>query len=131
MSSNRLVYAVLISLFLAVVPMNNPVEVLSDDATIQPVGGVLEDYELYLDDGTSLTTIEPSGSYDETSLLGSGVVFQTEELISDLTIEGKSSSEVRLFTYLKFESSNNQSTSGRHVPTLRRFRHYRFLHRDA
>ena len=111
MSSNRLVYAVLISLFLAVVPMNNPVEVLSDDATIQPVGGVLEDYELYLDDGTSLTTIEPSGSYDETSLLGSGVVFQTEELISDLTIEGKSSSEVRLFTYLKFESSNNQSTS--------------------
>ena len=96
MSSNRLVYAVLISLFLAVVPMNNPVEVLSDDATIQPVGGVLEDYELYLDDGTSLTTIEPSGKHDETSLLGSGVVFQTEELISDLTIEGKSSSEVRL-----------------------------------
>ena len=39
---------------------------------IQPVGGVLEDYELYFDDGTSLTTKEPSGSYEETSLLGIG-----------------------------------------------------------
>ncbi|MGB1568097.1 MAG: hypothetical protein ACPHBQ_06435, partial [Candidatus Poseidoniaceae archaeon] len=109
MSSNRFVYAVLISLFLAVVPLNNPVELLSEDQEIRSVGGLLEDYELFFDDDPSLTTIEPSGSYDETSLLGSGAVFQTEELISDLTIEGKSSSEVRIFTYLKFESSNNQS----------------------
>lgn len=111
MSSNRFVYAVLISLFLAVVPLDNPVDVLSEAPEIQPVSGVLEDYELYLDDGTSLTTVEPSGSYDETSLLGSGALFQTDELISDLTIEGKSSSEVRIFTYLKFQSSNNQSTA--------------------
>lgn len=111
MSSSRFVYAVLISLFLAVVPLNNPVEMLQEEGKIQPVGGVLEDYELYFDDGTSLTTIEPSGSYEETSLLGSGVVFETEELISDLTIEGKSSSEVRIFNYLKFQSSNNQSTA--------------------
>ena len=111
MSSNRFVFAVLISLFLAVVPLNNPVEMLQEEEKIQPVGGVLEDYELYFDDGTSLTTIEPSGSYEETSLLGSGVEFETEELISDLTIEGKSSSEVRVFNYLKFQSSNNQSTA--------------------
>ena len=111
MSSSRFVYAVLISLFLAVVPLNNPVEMLQEEGKIQSVGGVLEDYELYFDDGTSLTTIEPSGSYEETSLLGSGVVFETEELISDLTIEGKSSSEVRIFNYLKFQSSNNQSTA--------------------
>lgn len=111
MSSSRFVFAVLISLFLAVVPLNNPVEMLQEEAKIQSVGGVLEDYELYFDDGTSLTTIEPSGSYEETSLLGSGVVFETEELISDLTIEGKSSSEVRIFNYLKFQSSNNQSTA--------------------
>jgi uncharacterized membrane protein len=111
MSSSRFVYAVLISLFLAVVPLNNPVEMLQEEGKIQAVGGVLEDYELYFDDGTSLTTIEPSGSYEETSLLGSGVVFETEELISDLTIEGKSSSEVRIFNYLKFQSSNNQSTA--------------------
>ncbi len=111
MSSNRFVFAVLISLFLAVVPLNNPVEILQEEEKIQPVGGVLEDYELYFDDGTSLTTIEPSGSYEETSLLGSGVEFETEELISDLTIEGKSSSEVRIFNYLKFQSSNNQSTA--------------------
>ena len=44
-------------------------------------------------------------------MLGSGVEFETEELISDLTIEGKSSSEVRIFNYLKFQSSNNQSTA--------------------
>ena len=111
MSSNHFVFAVLISLFLAVVPLNNPVEMLQEEEKIQPVGGVLEDYELYFDDGTSLTTIEPSGSYEETSLLGSGVEFKTEELISDLTIEGKSSSEVRIFNYLKFQSSNNQSTA--------------------
>ena len=69
MSSNRFVFAVLISLFLAVVPLNNPIEMLQEEEKIQPVGGVLEDYELYFDDGTSLTTIETSGSYEETSLL--------------------------------------------------------------
>ena len=105
-SSNGLVYAVLITLFLAVVPLNNTPELLRDEVTVQPAGGVLEDYELYFDDDTTLTTIEPSGSYDETSLLGSGVVFDTDELISDLTIEGKTSSEVRIFVYMKFESSN-------------------------
>ena len=86
MSSNRFVVAVLISLFLAVVPLNNPVEMLSDATEIQPVGAALEDYELYLGSGTTLTTEEPSGAYDETSLLGSGVTFQTNELISDLNV---------------------------------------------
>ncbi|MCH2644947.1 MAG: hypothetical protein MKZ54_06575, partial [Candidatus Poseidoniaceae archaeon] len=110
-SSSRFVHAVLITLFLAVLPLNNPAEILEEETNVQPVGGVLEDYELYLDGDTSLTTVEPSGSYDETSLLGSGVVFDTDELISDLTIEGKSSDQVRVFAYMKFESSNNQSTA--------------------
>ena len=110
MSSNRFVCAVLISLFLAVVPLNNPVEILSDEAKIQPVGAALEDYELYLGSGTSLTTKEPTGDYDETSLLGSGVTFQTSELISDLNVQGKSSSELRTFVYLKFQSSNNNAS---------------------
>ena len=110
-SSSRFVHAVLITLFLAVLPLNNPAEILEEETNVQPVGGVLEDYELYLDGDTSLTTVEPSGGYDETSLLGSGVVFDTDELISDLTIEGKSSDQVRVFAYMKFESSNNQSTA--------------------
>ena len=110
-SSSRFVHAVLITLFLAVLPLNNPAEILEEETNVQPVGGVLEDYELYLDGDTSLTTVEPSGSYDETSLLGSGVVFDTDELISDLTIEGKSSDQVRVFAYMKFESSNNHSTA--------------------
>ena len=111
MSSNRFVYAVLIALFIAVLPMNHPVDILPDKDMVQSAGGVLEDYELYLESSSKLTTIEPSGSYSEDTLFGSGMNFQTDELISDLTIEGKSSSEVRIFAYIKFESSNNQSTS--------------------
>ncbi|MAY04754.1 MAG: hypothetical protein CMB25_04020 [Euryarchaeota archaeon] len=111
MSSNRFVYAVLIALFIAVLPMNHPVDILPDEDMVQSAGGVLEDYELYLESSSKLTTIEPSGSYSEDTLFGSGMNFQTDELISDLTIEGKSSSEVRIFAYIKFESSNNQSTS--------------------
>ncbi len=111
MSSNRFVYAVLIALFIAVLPMNHPIDILPDEDMVQSAGGVLEDYELYLESSSKLTTIEPSGSYSEDTLFGSGMNFQTDELISDLTIEGKSSSEVRIFAYIKFESSNNQSTS--------------------
>ena len=110
MSSSRFVYAVLISLFLAVVPLNNPVEMLQEENEIQSSGASLEDYELYLGDGTTLTTKEPEGSYEETSLLGSGVTFQTNELISDLNVQGKSSSELRTFVYLQFRSSNNNAT---------------------
>ena len=110
MSSNRFVFAVLLSLFLAVVPLNNPVELLHEENEIQSTGAALEDYELYLGSGTTLTTKEPSGAYDETSLLGSGVTFQTAELISDLNVQGKSSSELRTFVYIKFQSSNNNAT---------------------
>ena len=110
MSSNRFVFAVLISLFLAVVPVNNPAEMLQEENEIQSSGAALEDYELYLGSGTTLTTKEPSGGYDETSLLGSGVTFQTNELISDLNVQGKSSSELRTFVYLQFRSSNNNAT---------------------
>ena len=51
-SSSRFVHAVLITLFLAVLPLNNPAEILEEETNVQPVGGVLEDYELYLDGDT-------------------------------------------------------------------------------
>ena len=69
MSSNRFVYAVLIALFIAVLPMNHPVDILPDEDMVQSAGGVLEDYELYLESSSKLTTIEPSGSYSEDTLL--------------------------------------------------------------
>ena len=103
MSSNRVVFAVLIALLVSLLPLNNPVAVLPEQDEVNSVGASLEDYELYFDDATSLTTKEPTGTRNETSLLGSGVTFDTDELISDLTIEGKSSSEVRIFAIMKFK----------------------------
>ena len=43
-SSSRFVHAVLITLFLAVLPLNNPAEILEEETNVQPVGGVLDDY---------------------------------------------------------------------------------------
>ena len=111
MSSNRFVPAVLIALLFSLLPLSNPVDVLAIDDEVMPVGGSFEDYELYLNETSSLLTKEPESTYKETSLLGGGAQFSTIELISDLTIEGKSSSEVRLFVYMKFESPNSTSTA--------------------
>lgn len=111
MSSNRVVFAVLIALLVSLLPLNNPVAVLPEQDEVNSVGASLEDYELYFDDATSLTTKEPTGTRNETSLLGSGVTFDTDELISDLTIEGKSSSEVRIFAIMKFEAPTTNSTA--------------------
>ncbi|MDB2672244.1 hypothetical protein N9Y75_05275, partial [Candidatus Poseidoniales archaeon] len=63
---------------------------------VSSVGENLEDYELYLDlvDGDdTITTLQPEGSQTESSILGNGIQFESNEMISDLDIKGKSSNE--------------------------------------
>ena len=115
MSSKPVVFAVLIALFLAVMPLENPVPVELEE-TIQPMSssGGFVDYELYLDEiqnNNVLTTIEPSGSDKTVSVLGGGLSFQTNELLSDLTVKGKSGQIVKVTAFMKFESSENTSTA--------------------
>ena len=115
MSSKPVVFAVLIALFLAVTPLENPVPVELEE-TIQPMSssGGFVDYELFLDETNSnrvLTTIEPSGSDKTVSILGGGLSFQTNELLSDLTVKGKSGQIVKVTAFMKFESSENTSTA--------------------
>ena len=115
MSSKPVVFAVLIALFLAVMPLENPVPVELEE-TIQPMSssGGFVDYELFLDETNSnrvLTTIEPSGSDKTVSILGGGLSFQTNELLSDLTVKGKSGQIVKVTAFMKFESSENTSTA--------------------
>ena len=119
MSSKRFVFAVLLSLLIATVPLENPEEdILTDVFSPFQTSGDLEDYELYLDkdrddEGSSLdfTTIEPDGSFIEESILGGGLDFYTNELLSDLTIYGKSGNTARIFAFMQFESSGNDSTA--------------------
>ena len=115
MSSKPVVFAVLIALFLAVMPLENPMPVELEE-TIQPMSssGGFVDYELFLDETNSnrvLTTIEPSGSDKTVSILGGGLSFQTNELLSDLTVKGKSGQIVKVTAFMKFESSENTSTA--------------------
>ena len=115
MSSKPVVFAVLIALFLAVMPLENPVPVELEE-TIQPMSssGGFVDYELFLDEISNsnvLTTIEPSGSDKTVSILGGGLSFQTNELLSDLTVKGKSGQIVKVTAFMKFESSENTSTA--------------------
>ena len=115
MSSKPVVFAVLIALFLAVMPLENPVPVGLEE-TIQPMSssGGFVDYELFLDEISNsnvLTTIEPSGSDKTVSILGGGLSFQTNELLSDLTVKGKSGQIVKVTAFMKFESSENTSTA--------------------
>ena len=115
MSSKRFVFAVLLSLLFVTVPLEHSEESLFEDAR-EPLqtSGDLEDYELYLDrdrndEGNELdfTTIEPSGSNLEDSILGNGIKFYTNELLSDLTIYGKSGNSARIFAFMQFETSDN------------------------
>lgn len=115
MSSKRFVFAVLLSLLIATVPLEHSEESLFEDVR-EPLqtSGDLEDYELYLDrdrndEGNELdfTTIEPSGSNLEDSILGNGIKFYTNELLSDLTIYGKSGNSARIFAFMQFETSDN------------------------
>ena len=115
MSSKPVVFAVLLALFLAVMPLENPVPVELEE-TIQPMSssGGFVDYELFLDEISNsnvLTTIEPSGSDKTVSILGGGLSFQTNELLSDLTVKGKSGQIVKVTAFMKFESSENTSTA--------------------
>jgi len=83
---------------------------LSDSTETNEAVAQLYEYELYLDspisgqggDG-SITTIEPDGSHEESSVIG-GVEFRSAEMISDLSAYGRGSSsdKVRLSVFLKF-----------------------------
>lgn len=113
MSSNRFVFVALISLLLMGMPLQNTEQTLfSETETVSSVGGNLEDYELFLDSvegDDAITTIQPEGSQKESSLLENGIRFESEEMISDLTVEGKSNNEVKVIVYLKWRASQGDS----------------------
>ena len=119
MSSKRFVFAVLFSLLIATVPLEHSEESLFEDLQ-EPLqtSGDLEDYELYFDRDRDdddepghgeldFTTIEPAGSNLEDSILNNGIKFYTNELLSDLTIYGKSGNTARIFAFMQFETSDN------------------------
>ena len=113
MSSNRFVFVALISLLLMGMPLQNTEQSLfSETETVSSVGGNLEDYELFLDSvegDDAITTIQPEGSQKESSLLENGIRFESFEMISDLTVEGKSNNEVKVIVYLKWRASQGDS----------------------
>ena len=97
------------------VPLDNVEQsTFSETEIVSSVGENLEDYELFLDlvDGDdTITTIQPEGNQIEDSLLGTGIQFESEEMISDLTIKGKSNDEVKVLVFLKWRASQNTSTA--------------------
>ncbi len=113
MSSNRFVFVALISLLLMGMPLQNTEpSSFSETETVSSVGGNLEDYELFLDSiegNDAITTIQPEGSQKEASLLENGIRFESEEMISDLIVEGKSNNEVKVVVYLKWRASQGDS----------------------
>ena len=111
-SSKPIVFAVLALLFLAVLPLQNPVPtVLEEQVSPMSSAGNFVDYELYMAAGGTFTTIEPQGNGQEGSLLGEGLSFQSNELLSDLTIKGESGQTIKINPFMKFESSDNTSTA--------------------
>lgn len=115
MSSNRFVFLVLISLLLMGFPLDNAEQsTFSETKIVSSVGENLEDYELFLDvieGDDAITTITPEGNQIEASLFGTGIQFESEEMISDLTVEGKSNDEVKVIVYLKWRASQGDSTA--------------------
>tara|TARA_B100000530_G_scaffold128862_1_gene80521 strand:+ start:1896 stop:4748 length:2853 start_codon:yes stop_codon:yes gene_type:complete len=97
------------------VPLDNAEQSsFSETEIVSSVGENLEDYELFLDsvDGDdAITTIQPEGNQIEASLLGTGIQFESEEMISDLTVKGKSNDEVKILVFLKWRASQNTSTA--------------------
>jgi len=97
------------------VPLDNAEQsTFSETEIVSSVGENLEDYELFLDsvDGDdAITTIQPEGNQIEASLLGTGIQFESEEMISDLTVKGKSNDEVKILVFLKWRASQNTSTA--------------------
>ena len=115
MSSSRFVFVAIISLLLMSIPLENGERSSFDEPEIvSSVGENLEDYELYLDlieGDDTITTLQPEGSQTEASVLGNGIQFESDEMISDLNIKGKSSDEVKVVVYLKWRASQNDSTA--------------------
>ena len=123
MSSNRFVYLALISLLLVSFPLENADQSsFSESEIVSSSSENLEDYELYLDygrvdpgtdadDKNMITTIKPGETDREASLLGNGVQFVTAELISDLNIKGTVGTDARIVVYLKWSSSQANSTA--------------------
>ena len=75
-----------------------------------------QSYDLYLDEMTSesggdgsITTEEPSGSHQEESALG-GLTFQSPEMISDLQVYGRGSTDlVTLSLYIQFRGTTGST----------------------
>ena len=90
---------------------------LSDEAVVYPSSIPEQTYDLYLDSATSetggqgsITTIEPSAGQEEGSAID-GLEFRSEELISDLYVNGTGASNTaRLSVYIQFRGAD-QSTA--------------------
>ncbi len=97
------------------VPLDNTEQsTFSGTEIVSSVGENLEDYELFLDlvdNDDTLTTIQPEGNHGDASLLENGIRFDSEEMISDLTVQGKSNGEVKVVVYLKWRASQSTSTA--------------------
>ena len=95
------------------VPLDNTEQsTLSGNEIVSSVGENFEDYELFLDEADNdktLTTIQPEGNHEDASLLETGIRFESDEMISDLTVEGKSNDEIKVVVYLKWRASQSDS----------------------
>ena len=95
------------------VPLDNTEQsTLSGNEIVSSVGENFEDYELFLDEADNdktLTTIQPAGNHEDASLLETGIRFESDEMISDLTVEGKSNDEIKVVVYLKWRASQGDS----------------------
>jgi hypothetical protein len=107
----------------SVLPLN--LEVMNAEHSLEAEQEVLESssdctscqsYDLYLDEPNtesggdgSVTTEEPSGSHQELSALG-GVLFRSDEMISDLLVYGRDNTDkVTLTIYLKFQGTEGST----------------------
>ena len=122
--SNRTVAAGLVCLFLLSLmgvmvpasPLSSPVSMLEEAPVIAPVSIPEQTYELYLDTATSetggqgsITTIEPNGGQEEGSAID-GLEFRSNEMISDLYINGSGSSNTaRLSAYIQFRGTDGST----------------------
>lgn len=121
---NRTLAAGLVFLFLfsllgstvPATPLDPSDSVLQDTTVVAPVSIPEQTYELYLDAPTSetggqgsITTIEPNGGQEEGSAID-GLEFRSEEMISDLYINGSGASNTaRLSLYIQFRGSGNST----------------------
>jgi hypothetical protein len=89
---------------------------LEEAPVIAPVSIPEQTYELYLDTATSetggqgsITTIEPNGGQEEGSAID-GLEFRSNEMISDLYINGSGSSNTaRLSAYIQFRGTDGST----------------------